>query len=79
VGDNVDESSDYAEVRSKVSQAMSGVRQDAYYWEKWKVKSGFLKPSFVRYKYYVRANMPKELYGKLQTELAESIAAEIER
>jgi len=79
VGENVDEASYYAEVRSKVSQAMSGVRQDAYYWEKWKVKSGFFKASFIRYKYYVRANMPKELYEKLQTELAESIAAEIER
>ena len=79
LGEDVDGGSYYAEVKSRVSQAMSGVRQDAYYWEKWKLKTGFFKPSFVRYKYYVRANMPRELYERLQKGLAESIAADIER
>ena len=79
LGKDVDTASYYAEVTSKVSQAMSGVRQDAYYWEKWKLKRGFFRPSYVRYKYYVRTRMPKALYERLQKGLAEGIAADIER
>ena len=79
LGEDADEASYYAEVKSKVSQAMSGVRQDAYYWEKWKEKAGFFSPSYTRYKYYVRAQMPRALYEELQKGLAESIAADIER
>jgi len=69
----------HSQVTSRVEQAMSGVRQDAYYWEKWKIKRGFFSPSFTKYKYYVKAYMSKADYERLQRILAAAIATEWER
>ena len=71
---DVADASYYSQVETKVAQAMSGVRQEAYYWEKWKVKRSFFRPGYVRYKYFVKASVPKAQYDALQKELAKIIA-----
>ena len=66
------------QVEQHVNEAMSGVQQDAFYWEKWMIKDGFFSPAYSRYKYYILAGMPKELQDKLMTELSHKIADDIE-
>jgi len=79
LGKDVDGAEYYSEVKTTVDQAMAGVRQDDYYWEKWKVKLAIIAPGYVRYKYYVKASMPKALYERLLRGLAENVAADVER
>jgi len=66
------------QVEQTVEQALSGVQQEGFYWERWKIKKGLFSPSYSKYKYYVLASMPRELYDKLMTELAHQIADSIE-
>jgi hypothetical protein len=72
-GQDEDDASYYAELKTRAEQALAGVRQEAYYWEKWKVKRGFFSPSFTRYKYYVRAGMPREDYEQLYRSVVREI------
>jgi hypothetical protein len=66
------------QVEQKVDQALAGVEQQGFYWEKWKIKEGFFSGSYSQYKYFVLAGMPRELYDKLLTELSHQIADSIE-
>ncbi len=79
LGKDVDNAAYTAEVKSRVDQAMPGVKQDAHYWEKWKVKQGFGLFGYTKYKYYVKAVMPKAIYERLLKALAENVAADLER
>lgn len=63
----------YAELQNKAKQALSGVRQEAYYWEKWKIKRGLFSPSYVRYKYYVKASIPRDEYEEVRQLLLRDI------
>jgi hypothetical protein len=73
LGEDEDEGAYHAELQNKARQALAGVRQDAYYWEKWRVKRGLFSGSFVRYKYYIRATMPREHYEEIYRSLAQDI------
>jgi len=78
LGQDKDRATYSRQVEQKVDQALSGVQQDAFYWEKWKIKDGFFSGSYAKYKYFVLASMPRELYDKLMTELSHQIADSIE-
>jgi hypothetical protein len=67
-----------AEVTNVVDQAMSGVRIEGNYWEKWKIKRGFFLASFTRYKYYVLGSMPREDYERLQDALTDAVVERIQ-
>lgn len=71
---DVADASYYSQIETTVKQALSGVKQEAYYWEKWKVKRSFFRRAFTRYKYYVKASMSKADYQRLQTKLVKLIA-----
>jgi len=75
LGQDENRASYYAEAKSLARQAMSGVEPTGYYWEKWKVKSGFWKPAYTRYKYYVRAEMPLSLYSRMRETLSKQVAS----
>jgi hypothetical protein len=66
------------QVEQKVAQAMSGVRQEGFYWEKWKIKRGLFSGAYSKYLYYVKASIPRDTYQKLATELTHQIAADIQ-
>ena len=74
-GDDVADASYYSQVQTAVKQALSGVRPEAYYWGKFKVKEGFFSASFTRYQYYVKASVPRADYERLQRILTDAIAA----
>jgi len=78
LGKDQTEASYYAEVQNRVSLAMSGVRQDAFYWEKWKIKRGIFHPAYTKYKYYVEASMSKEDYEALRQGIVRALVAEIQ-
>jgi hypothetical protein len=73
LGEDEDDASYYAELQNKAEQALAGVRQEAYYWEKWRVKRGIFSPSFTRYKYYMRASIPREHYQEVYRSVAQDI------
>jgi hypothetical protein len=62
-----------------VDQAISGVRLEATYWEKWKMRNGFFRSSYMRYKYYVLGSMPRQDYERLRKALVETIARKLEK
>lgn len=61
-------------IEQRVKQAMSGVRLEDFYWEKWQVDPGLFSRSFSKYKYYVKASIPREQYARLRTEITHAIA-----
>jgi len=64
-GENEVEQAEYvSQVATKMHQELHGVRQEAAYWEKWRVDPGFFGRSFVRYKYRVLAAYPREQYER---------------
>ena len=79
LGQDIPDASYYSTVANKVNQAMSGVRLDAYYWEKWKIRRCCLSGGFTKYKYWVKVHMATADYERLQQALTNAIAAEIER
>lgn len=79
LGQDIPDAYYHSSVANRVSQAMSGIHLDAYYWEKWKIRRSFLAWSFTKYKYWVKVHMPKTDYERLQKALTNVIAAKIER
>lgn len=65
-------------VQQQVNQTMTGMPEEASYWEKWMIKADLFTPGFSRFEYYVEITMPKEQYGKLAADLADQIASDIE-
>lgn len=64
-GQNRVEEAEYVrQVATEVSQELHGVRQQATYWEKWRVDPGLFSRSFVRYKYLILAAYPREEYER---------------
>ncbi len=78
LGKDYDRASYSRMIEQKAQQALAGVRQDAFYWEKWKIKTGAFSGAYTKYKYYVRASMPRELYQKIMTELTHEIADQMQ-
>jgi hypothetical protein len=62
-----------AQYRSRLAaqaqQAVRGARETEYYWEKWKIREGLFSMPYTRYKYYVRVDVPRDLYERLVNEL----------
>lgn len=58
-------------LEAKAQAAIDGAREMDYYWEKWKIKEGMFSGSYSKYKYYVRVDVPRALYEKLRSDLAE--------
>lgn len=77
-GKDVDSGTYSRMVEQKVGEIIPGVRQEDFYWEKWKIDPGILRREYRKYKYYVKAAIPRELYSKLQTELTHQIADEMQ-
>jgi hypothetical protein len=57
-------------LEAKAQAAVDGAREKDYYWEKWKIKEGLFSGAYSKYKYYVRVDVPRDLYEKLRKDLA---------
>jgi len=62
------------EIQTAVDQVVRAVREEAFYWEKWRVRPGLLAPAFVRYKYFVLASYPTAEYDRTVGYLARALA-----
>jgi hypothetical protein len=56
-------------VESKARQAIRGARRTADYWEKWKIREGLFSMPYTRIKWWVRVDVPRDLYQDLANDL----------
>jgi hypothetical protein len=58
-----------ATAQTMASQAIRGARQTENYWEKWKIREGIFSGAFTRIKYWVRVDVPRNLYVRLMEDM----------